>query len=87
MPGRSRELLPPYLRLSRACLASCLLSSLEPFATASQRSPADHSDTGSALFTAGVKVWELMLEVDNREARKVESVMAVSDISLIALKF
>jgi hypothetical protein len=85
MPGRSGELLPLYLRLSLACLASCNVPSPEPFATGSQRIRAVHPDTGKALFSAGVKVWGVMLEVDNREARKVESVMAVSDVPLVAL--
>lgn len=80
MPGSSRELLPPYLRLSLACFASCLSPSPESFATVSERIPAVQSDAGKALFSAGVKVWGVMLEVDNREARKVESVMAVGDI-------
>jgi len=80
MSGSSREPLPPYLRLSLACLASCLSPSPESFATVSERIPSVKSDIGKALFSAGVKVWEVMLEVDNREARKVESVMAVSDI-------
>ncbi len=80
MPGSSRELLPPYLRLSLACFASCLSPSPESVATVSVRIPAVHSDAGKALFSAGVKVWGVMLEVDNREARKVESVMAVGDM-------
>jgi hypothetical protein len=85
MPGRSGELLPLHLRLSLACLASCNVLSPEPFTIASQRIRGVHSDTRKALFSAGVKVWGVMLEVDNREARKVESVMAVSDVPLIAL--
>ena len=80
MPGSFRELLPPYLRLSLASLASCLSPSPESFDTASERTPAVQSDAGKALFSAGAKVWGVMLEVDNREARKVESVMAVSDM-------
>jgi len=80
MPGSSREPLAPYLRLSLACLASCLSPSPESFATVSESIPSVKSDGGKALFLAGVKVWEVMLEVDNREARKFESVMAVSDL-------
>ena len=80
LPGSPRELLPPYLRLSLACLASCLSMSPDPFSTISERLATVQPDAGKALFFAGVKVWGVMLEVDNREARKIESVMAVSDI-------
>ena len=78
MPGTSRELTPPYLRLATACLASCLPSPSELSATNSGRSSATLSDVGLALYLAGFKVWAVMMEVDNREARKIEAVMAVS---------
>ena len=78
MPVSSKELSPPYLRLSLACLASCLSSSPEVSATLSERSHASRADAARSLFLAGLKMWGVMLEVDNREARKVETVMAVS---------
>jgi hypothetical protein len=79
MSGTFRELTPPYLRLSQACLATCLSPSSEISPKVSERSSSVRADAGKALFLAGLKVWGLMLEVDNREARKVEAVMAVSD--------
>ena len=77
----SKELTPSYVRLSLACLAACLSPSSEISANVLGRSSA-RVDAGKALFLAGLKVWGLMLEVDNREARKVEAVIAVSDIIL-----
>ena len=78
MPVNSRELSPPFLRLSLACLAACLSSSPEVSATLLERSYASRADAARSLFLAGLKLWAVMLEIDNREARKVETVMAVS---------
>jgi hypothetical protein len=87
MTDTSGQLKPPYLRLAMACLASCLAPSSEMSAMDSGRSLTIQSDAGSALCSAGFKVWGLMLEVDNREARKIEAVMAVSQPSLLRLCF
>ncbi|MCJ1472613.1 hypothetical protein MMC13_001262 [Lambiella insularis] len=76
MPNASGELIPPYLQLSMACLASCL-----PMASACSPIDLELSSLGQGnasmrLFFAATKMWGVMLEVDNREARKVEAVLA-----------
>ncbi|KIW19370.1 hypothetical protein PV08_03665 [Exophiala spinifera] len=38
----------------------------------------DQVDVSSGIFVAGVNLWSVMLEVDNREARLVEAVVAAS---------
>lgn len=74
----SNDVVPPYLKIGLACLG--LASSIarptgrEPhpqWSIAAESSAAD-------LFVAGDTLWGVMMEVDNREARLSESVLAVS---------
>ena len=60
-------LVPPYLQIAQACIASVIASDNPASAT-----------TSYALFISGAHLWSVMLEVDNREARLTEAVIAVS---------
>lgn len=55
---------------------------MKSFTTPSHSSTASNDssrqDVSAALFIAGVNLWSVMLEVDNREARQLEAVIAVS---------
>ena len=74
----SNHIVPPYLKIGLACLGTA----------ASQNTPASEElnphNTVSAkfltsdLFLIGDALWGVMMEVDNREARLLESVLAVS---------
>ncbi|KAH8799729.1 hypothetical protein F5884DRAFT_115638 [Xylogone sp. PMI_703] len=73
----SSKVMPPYLPLALACLASVTspLADIVDFAVASGNSPAQVS---AGLFSAGANLWSVMLELDNREARLFEAVVAAS---------
>ena len=58
------------LRLAIACLASAYLRKSEV--------------EGRDLFTAGMNLWSVIVEVDNREARSLEMLLAVRISSLKA---
>ncbi len=67
---------PPYLQLALACLGSVSGS------TAGSNSGrvtlgALQEEVHADLFVAGVSLWTVMLEVDNRESRLCEAVIAV----------
>lgn len=73
---------PPYLQFAIACLSSATSAS-----ATSETSPyyatafggTNRAEISAGLFVAGVSLWSVMLEVDNREARLLEAVIAVSD--------
>ncbi|KIV92373.1 hypothetical protein PV10_03678 [Exophiala mesophila] len=75
---------PPYLDFASACLGSITSS---PTASHSSAASNDSSrqDVSAALFIAGVNLWSVMLEVDNREARQLEAVIAASLLSTYGL--
>lgn len=68
---------PPYLQLALACLASAAAPTSNRVSSMTE-SVASQADASTLLFTVGVNLWSTMLEVDNREARKFEAVVAVS---------
>jgi hypothetical protein len=56
---------PPSLEAALACL-TCIMSN-------------DHDKSNSkSLFMVGVRLFIVILEMDNREARKIEGALAVS---------
>lgn len=73
--GETAGLLPPYLQIARACIAYASFSSEEKQARATTDG-IELANAGDALFTAGAHLWAVMLEVDNREARMLEAVVA-----------
>jgi len=60
-------IIPPYLQLALACISSVT----SPLAGTNEHL------SGSDFFITGVHLWGVMLEVDNREARLLEAVVAV----------
>jgi hypothetical protein len=67
---------PPYLELALACLGSIsadFTDATNDIVTL-ERSQADVS---AELFIAGVNLWSVMLEVDNRESRFCAATIAV----------
>ncbi|EMC98767.1 hypothetical protein BAUCODRAFT_120068 [Baudoinia panamericana UAMH 10762] len=63
---------PPYLRLATACVAAILSDYANVVAEES---------LGTNLFAAGARVWTVMVEVDNREARNVKTIVAAALLS------
>jgi hypothetical protein len=66
--------LPPYLQFAYACLASVTSDLAKTNVSSELLQP----EVSSILFIAGANLWSVMLEVDNREARLFEAVVAVS---------
>ncbi|KAK6429178.1 hypothetical protein LTR95_014677 [Oleoguttula sp. CCFEE 5521] len=58
---------PPHLQLAVACIAAAIS---DPIADVTEGSVA------SDLFHAGLKLWTVILEVDNREARNARAILA-----------
>ena len=74
-PGR---LIPPYLRLAIACIGT-VFSKLElPPARAECQAPTCPDQLASDLCLSGIRVWGVILEIDNREARLIDSILAVT---------
>ena len=73
--------LPPYLQLAIACMSSAtsFKTDTSPYA---QAVGTNQAEVSAGLFVAGVSLWSVMLEVDNREARLLEAVVAVSETAL-----
>jgi hypothetical protein len=76
IPNTTQSLTPPYFPLTLACLASAVSprSSSNGYMLATNTSQAEVS---ASLFAAGLGLWCVVLEVDNREARLLEAVVAV----------
>lgn len=68
--------LPPYLQLAISCLSLAVAPEMNtsPFA---MEVGTNQRETCAALYVAGVNLWSVMLEIDNREARLLEAVVAV----------
>ena len=79
--GSSSGVVPPYLQFALACLAAVTSppTNVSPYNIASGTSD---QDVSCGLFVAGVNLWSVMLEVDNREARLLEAVIAVDTVEL-----
>lgn len=77
IPDTAQSLNPPYFPLTLACLASAVSprSSLNGYMLCTDTS---QGEVSAALFDAGLGLWSVVLEVDNREARLLEAVVAVS---------
>lgn len=69
--------LPPYLQLALACLGSINAPSTGSIGYVMALETPE-AEVSVGLFVAGVNLWSVMLEVDNREARLFEAVIAVS---------
>lgn len=81
---------PPYLGLSLACLgaATSQLHSLQGVAQAQeQRESVCTRYLARDLCISGQTLWGVMLEVDNREARLIESILAVRPGRLLSCTF
>ncbi|KAK6405340.1 hypothetical protein LTR95_018777, partial [Oleoguttula sp. CCFEE 5521] len=59
---------PPHLQLAVACIAAAIS---DPIADDTE------SPVASDLFHTGLKLWTVILEVDNREARNARAILAV----------
>jgi hypothetical protein len=77
IPDTAQSLNPPYFPLTLACLASAVLprSSSNGYLLGTDPS---QGEVSASLFAAGLGLWCVVLEVDNREARLLEAVVAVS---------
>jgi hypothetical protein len=83
--GASQELVPPYLELACACVASA--GSQLSYQRRVQQNSTSCSPITYNLFLIGSRLWSVMLEVDNREARLIEAVVAVSSKPTIHLLY
>lgn len=70
------EILPPYLQYALACVGSMTSPDVDNVFTTPNGTI--QADAAANLFVAGQKLWSVMLEVDNRETRLLEAVVAVS---------
>ena len=77
IPDTTQSLHPPYFPLALACLSSAVspIPDLDGYNLGTNISQAEVS---ASLFIAGLNLWCVVLEVDNREARLLEAVVAVS---------
>ena len=78
LPPPLTEPVPPFFKLALACLAST---------DASKRGPNETPQLCTDLFFASMSLWTVMLELDNREARTIESVLSVSCMKRFALEY
>ena len=78
IPAASYDSLPPYLRYSMACLAAVSATHHRMDAPSTQALESLQEDTATPLFYAAVKLFTVMIELDNRLARKLESIISVS---------
>lgn len=76
IPNTTQSLHPPYFPLTLACLSSAVSpgTNLDAYDLGEKTSQAEVS---SSLFIAGFSLWCVVLEVDNRETRFLEAVVAV----------
>ena len=78
IPASSQGLSPPYLELSLACLASAVSQESIKGEAIYRMTPVSSPDTTHRLFSGAIQLMTVMLEVDNRQARLMETIMAVS---------
>lgn len=67
---------PPYLELALACLGATT-ATLSDSPNVANILESSQAQVAADLFVAGVSLWTVMLEVDNRESRLCASVTAV----------
>ncbi|KIW58069.1 hypothetical protein PV05_02619 [Exophiala xenobiotica] len=72
--GSPSDSLPPYLQFALACVGS--MTSPEDACVFTTPNGTVEIDVAAHLFVAGVNLWSVMLEVDNRETRLLEAVVA-----------
>lgn len=68
--------LPPYLQFALACVGS-MVGFTEDTVPITTGGEIVSTEVGANLFLTAVSLWSVMLEVDNREARLLEAVVAV----------
>lgn len=73
----SGRLIPPYLKLSLACLGTTLSRDLRSSASRSPQASTSSEQLSSNLCVTAMRLWGVMMEIDNREARLIDSVLAV----------
>lgn len=76
------EIRPPYLQYALACVGSMTSPNVDNVFTTPNGTI--QTDAAASLFAAGQKLWSVMLEVDNRETRLLEAVVAVSGSDQLA---
>lgn len=74
----SGRLIPPYLRLALACLGRTLSRVPQPLVAGPSPVSTSPEDLASNLCLSAMRLWGVMMEIDNREARLVDSVLAVN---------
>lgn len=66
VPPASREQIAPHLLFAMACMAAVA---------------EDKPGRPRELFSAAISLWSVMMEIDNRETRTEEALVAVSPLS------
>lgn len=69
--------LPPYLQVALACLGAAASSPSANTGAYAVTNGTDQPDVSAGLFIAATRLWTVIIEVDNREARMLEAVVAV----------
>jgi hypothetical protein len=67
----------PYLQLALACLTAEIAPYTDPMGYNLGVEPSRKTEVASALFHAGVNLWGVVMEVDNRETRRLEAMITV----------
>ncbi len=67
----------PYLQLALACLAAEISPYSDPTAYSLGVGPNHKTEVANALFHAGMNLWGVVMEVDNRETRRLEAIITV----------
>jgi hypothetical protein len=76
IPNTTQSFHPPYFPLALACLSSAVSpkTDLDGNILGANTS---QTEVSASLFIAGLSLWCVVLEVDNREARLLEAIFAV----------
>ncbi|KIV84103.1 hypothetical protein PV11_06076 [Exophiala sideris] len=75
--GTASDPLPPYLQIALACLGSVSMPATSTSGYAVTNG-IDQADLSADLFLTAARLWTVIIEVDNREARMLEAVIAAS---------
>lgn len=76
-PPSARKIVPPYLKIAFACLGVAASDQSANRIGSNLHTAEFTLLSASDLFITGESLWGVMMEVDNREARLLESIFAV----------
>lgn len=72
------QITPPYLKIALACLGTACSQRRQHGDGSQPDIPVSGNSLSSDLCLSGLRLWGVIMEVDNREARVLEAILAVS---------